>query len=202
MGQSPKGDSISNSKQGIEFHQGKTLFTDKYLSLSIQKTDTPIKIATANSILLSVRAPVGKVNITKRNICIGRGLCAFKTLGPINPHYLFYILKAMEQTFVKQATGTTFIAVTGKVVKNQPFPLPPLAEQQRMVTKIDKLMALCNELKTAFTTPVKIVEKEGIVPFSLTGTKEETMLAARGNVEQLSSEAMQAIDDLFAEDEE
>ncbi len=120
----------------------------------------------------------------------------------MNPHYLFYILKAMEHAFVKQATGTTFIAVTGEVVKNQPFPLPPLAEQQRIVTKIDELTALCNELKTAFTTPIKLSKKENTILFSVTETEEETLLAARGNVEQLSSEAMQAIDALFAEDEE
>ena len=200
MGQSPKGDSISTNKQGIEFHQGKTLFTDKYLGLSIQKTNAPTKIVTAKSVLLSVRAPVGAVNITESDICIGRGLCAFKALGAINPHYLFYILKAMEQTFVQQATGTTFIAVTGEVVKNQPFPLPPLAEQQRIVTKIDGLMALCNELKATFTMPIK--HKESIIPLPIARTEENTLPAARGNVEQLSSEAMQAIDDLFAEDEE
>lgn len=202
MGQSPKGDSVSVSKDGIEFHQGKTSFTSKYLTPSIQKTDAPTKIATANSVLLSVRAPVGAVNITERDICIGRGLCSFNTLSSMSSYFLFYFLKSMEQSFIEQATGTTFIAVTGEVVKNQLFPLPPLVEQQRIVAKVDELMALCDELKNAYTTPVIHSSHDSIIPFPVAKKEEETLLAARGDVGQLSNEAMQAIDDLFAEDKE
>ena len=75
MGQSPKGDSLNN-KRGIEFHQGKICFSDKFLLKSKVYTDEPTKIAVPNSILLCVRAPVGVVNIAKNRICIGRGLCA------------------------------------------------------------------------------------------------------------------------------
>ena len=75
MGQSPKGDSLNN-KRGIEFHQGKICFSNKFLLESGIFTNEPTKIAEPNSILLCVRAPVGVVNITKNQICIGRGLCA------------------------------------------------------------------------------------------------------------------------------
>lgn len=202
MGQSPKGDSVSACKDGIEFHQGKTLFTDKYLALSTQKTNAPTKIAVANSVLLSVRAPVGAVNIIERDICIGRGLCGFNTFCFMKPHFLFYFLKSMERSFIEQATGTTFIAVTGEVVKKQLFPLPPLEEQQCIIAKVDELMTLCDELKVAYTIPVVPSSHNNIIPFPATQKEEETLLVARGDVGQLSNEAMQAIDDLFAEDEE
>lgn len=202
MGQSPKGDSVSIGEDGMEFHQGKTSFTNKYLTLSIQKANAPTKIATANSVLLSVRAPVGAVNITERDICIGRGLCAFNTLSSMSPLFLFYFLKSMEQSFIEQATGTTFIAVTGEVVKKQLFPLPPFAEQQRIVEKVDELMAFCEKLKTAYTVPIPLDKTDNIIPFPVAKKKEETLMAARGDVSQFSNEAMQAIDDLFAEDEE
>ncbi len=202
MGQSPKGDSVLDSGDGIEFHQGKTSFTDKYLAISAQKTNLPTKIATASSVLLSVRAPVGAVNISKRDICIGRGLCALVPLGSMSPDFLFYFVKSMEQAFIEQATGTTFIAVTGEVVKNQLFPLPPIAEQHRIVAKIDELMVLCDELKAVHTAPVVFSRPDNVIQFPTTKQDKETLLAARGDVGQLSNELKQAIDDLFPEGEE
>lgn len=202
MGQSPQGDSVGEAGNGIEFHQGKIAFSDKYLQPSSYRTVSPSKIAPANSVLLSVRAPVGAVNITKRMICIGRGLCAIEPLCSMDCYFLFYFVKSMERSFVEQSTGTTFIAVTGEVVNNQLFPLPPFAEQQRIVAKMDELMALCNELKSAYTTPVEFSKPRDVIPFPAVEPVEETLLAARGGVGQLSDKAMQAIDDLFAEDEE
>ena len=145
MGQSPKGDSVGEFQHGIEFHQGKVYFGDKYIQESKQRTTTPTKIAEPNSVLLCVRAPVGKVNITNRKLCIGRGLCALKPLGNINIDFAFYLMETYESIFVKQATGTTFVAITGEVVKNQLIPLPPLGEQIRILEKIRKLLPLIKD---------------------------------------------------------
>lgn len=146
MGTSPKGDSVGEFLEGIEFHQGKVYFTDKYISYCPQKTIKPTRIAQPNDVLLSVRAPVGAVNITERKICIGRGLCALRPfLEKMNNRYLFYVLKAFENELVKKATGTTFVAVTGEVIKNQIIPLPPLGEQKRIVAKIEEVMKEIDE---------------------------------------------------------
>lgn len=147
MGQSPKGNAISEINNGIEFHQGKLFFGKKYLIKSNQKTLTPTKLAPANSILLCVRAPVGKVNITKREICIGRGLCSIQPLGELNMDFIYYALETYENIFIKKSTGTTFMAITSEVIKNQLFPIPPIEEQKRIVERLDKLMELCEELK-------------------------------------------------------
>ena len=152
MGQSPDGTSVidkRNVKNGIEFHQGKSYFSDKYLKRSTQVTTDPKKIAMENSVLLAVRAPVGSVNITTREICIGRGLCALLPLCRMTSDFLFYFLKSMEEDFVSKATGTTFIAITAETIRNQLFPFPPLAEQQRIVSKVNELMSLCDELEAA-----------------------------------------------------
>ena len=93
MGQSPDGDSI-NCENGVEFHQGKICFTNEYLLPSGVYTSKPTKIAEANSLLLCVRAPVGILNITKRKICIGRGLCSLKPKYEIDNKYWFYILES------------------------------------------------------------------------------------------------------------
>lgn len=70
------------------------------------------------------------------------------------------------------------------------------------MTKLDELMALCNGLKVAYTAPTPLSKPDNIIPFPIVKKEEETLLAARGDVEQLSNEAMEAIDDLFAEGEE
>ena len=139
MGQSPAGSTVSSNKNGIEFHQGKVHFGEIFLQESGQYTTDPKKYAEQNSVLLCVRAPVGKVNITRRRICIGRGLCAILPLSDMPLMFIYYLLEAYENIFVKQATGTTFIAITAETVKNQLIPLPPLAEQKRIVDKISEL---------------------------------------------------------------
>ena len=151
MGQSPDGNSVSESETGIEFHQGKVFFGKRYLEVSHQKTCAPTKIAEPNSVLLCVRAPVGKVNITTRRICIGRGLCSVMPLADMRVDFVYYLLATYENTFIRKATGTTFVAITGEVVKNQPIPLPPLAEQKRIVAKIEELLPLIERYEKAWS---------------------------------------------------
>ena len=151
MGQSPDGTSVSETTDGMEFHQGKVFFGKQYLEQSPQRTSAPTKIAEPNSILLCVRALVGKVNITTRRICIGRGLCSVLPAAGMGADFVFYLLATFENTFIRQATGTTFIAITGEIVKNQPIPLPPLAEQKRIVAKIEELLPLIERYEKAWS---------------------------------------------------
>ena len=145
MGQSPKGDSLNN-KRGIEFHQGKICFSDKFLLESGIYTNEPTKIAEPNSILLCVRAPVGVVNITKNQICIGRGLCALTPFEG-NADFYFYLLQTLQYSFDNQSTGTTFKAIPGEIIRNESIILPPLAEQQRIVQKIEKLFHILDNIQ-------------------------------------------------------
>ena len=147
LGQSPKGDSLNN-KRGIEFHQGKICFSDKFLLESGIFTNEPTKIAEPNSILLCVRAPVGVVNITKNQICIGRGLCALTPFEG-NVDFYFYLLQTLQDSFDNQSTGTTFKAISGEIIRNENIILPPLAEQQRIVQKIEELFHVFDNIQNA-----------------------------------------------------
>lgn len=150
MGQSPDGNTVSETGDGVEFHQGKVYFGKMDLRLSPQRTTSPTKYAEPDSVLLCVRAPVGKVNITNRQICIGRGLCAVKSICGISSKFVYYWLATLEKTFVKKATGTTFIAITAEIVKKQVIPLPPLAEQKRIVAKIEELLPYVDRYAAAY----------------------------------------------------
>ena len=152
-GQSPEGNSI-NEQDGIEFHQGKTYFSKKYLCISSKKTLTPRKvIEDFPAIVLSVRAPVGDVNIVDRKICIGRGLFGLIARDILDVNYLFYVMEHRSKDLEKLATGTTFKAVNSKVVHNFPIPLPPLEEQRRIVVRLNELLGSVAQIEGFISTP-------------------------------------------------
>lgn len=140
MGQSPEGTSVSEGIDGIEFHQGKSLFSKMYLTKSNQNTSNPKKIANAHSIIMSVRAPVGDVNILKdRSICIGRGLASIEPLAGIDLYYLNYYLQWAKPILESRSTGSTFKAVNLSVISRLTVPLPPTNEQIKIVKEIQNI---------------------------------------------------------------
>lgn len=143
MGQSPLGEKVINKKQNtnskaLEFHQGKICFTDKFITESEVVTTDIRKVAQSNSILLCVRAPVGIINITQRQIAIGRGLCAlnFKDKNSNNDFLYFYLL-TLKNYFNEKATGSTFSAINLDTIKNTKIPLPPLEIQKCIVARLE-----------------------------------------------------------------
>ena len=147
MGQSPEGASVSDNPNGMEFHQGKIYFTDKYLSKAENYTSEVTRIAPENSLLLCVRAPVGVVNITMREICIGRGLCAIKPNYDIDEDFWFYWIQCQKEDFEQKATGTTFKAISVDIIKQQYIPLPPISEQKRIVSKIEEIFERLDQIQ-------------------------------------------------------
>lgn len=140
MGQSPKGENVFENNlnlNGLEFHQGKICFTDKFIEKSSFITTDIKKTAKENSILLCVRAPVGIVNITPREIAIGRGLCALNGIN-IENMFLFYFLKTNQKYFIENSTGSTFQSINSNTIKSVKIPLPSVAEQREIVSEIER----------------------------------------------------------------
>lgn len=145
MGQSPQSSSYNYNEEGLPFFQGKADFRYLYPRVSTWCT-SPQKIAPPNSILISVRAPVGPTNICPFEACIGRGLAAINCLAGADNMYLMYYLRSIEGVIASFGTGSTFKAITKKVLQSILVPVPPQEEQKRIVAKLEYLLALCDEL--------------------------------------------------------
>ena len=144
MGQSPSGNSI-NETEGVEFHQGKIFFGEKYINESHFYTSEPIRIAEPNSLLLCVRAPIGVVNMTARKICIGRGLCSIKANDSIHSNFLYYALRSQKDYFNKNATGSTFLAISSNVVKDTQISFPSKDKQIQIASELDKISEMISK---------------------------------------------------------
>ena len=100
------------------------------------------------TVLFTSRAPIGYVAIAANPISTNQG---FKSIFPYVldcSRFVAIAMKAFASEIDATAPGTTFKEVSGKIVAGVPFPLPPLAEQRRIVAKVDELMALCDRLET------------------------------------------------------
>ena len=148
LGQSPPSNTYNSIRDGLPFFQGKADFTDLY-PIVRKYCNAPKKIAEPNDILLSVRAPVGTTNIANHKCCIGRGLAAIRYK---NFKFLFYFLKSIEYQLDEKGTGTTFRAISGDIVRNITIPLPPLSEQQQIVSKIEELFSELDKGKQQLET--------------------------------------------------
>jgi len=145
MGQSPPGKTYNNDGKGIPFLQGKAEFGPFY-PRHIKFTTSPLKIAESGSILISVRAPVGDVNIANINYCIGRGLASISVRKGSNI-FLFYLLKYFKQIIEKEGTGSTFKAINKNRLENVKIPWPPLEEQPKIASILSTVDEKLENLK-------------------------------------------------------
>ena len=124
MGQSPDGSSYNEDGNGTLFYQGSTDFGVRFPSVR-QYTTSPSRMANKGDILMSVRAPVGAMNIANNDCCIGRGLSALNSkIGSIT--HLYYILNDLRVAFEQHnAAGTTFGSITKDDLHNLPVIVPP-----------------------------------------------------------------------------
>ena len=138
LGQSPSSETYNIEGKGLPFYQGKTEFGELYPT-RVKWCSSPGKIAEAGDILISVRAPVGPTNLCQEKSCIGRGLAALRAKNGMPIKFLLFYLRMIEKEWDSKATGTTFKAITGEVLRQQEIPIPPINEQERIVAKIEEL---------------------------------------------------------------
>jgi type I restriction enzyme M protein len=135
-GQSPESSNYNDKGEGLPFYQGRTDFGQIYLEAPTKWTTQITKEAYKNDILMSVRAPVGPVNIATEKICIGRGLAAIRPKENIEQFYLFYMLRSLNG-IIKGNGGAVFDSISRDQIKEIEIPLPPLEIQQQIVVEIE-----------------------------------------------------------------
>ena len=146
MGQSPKSEFYNQNSDGLPFHQGVGSYGPRFVVDDTYSTSYT-RIALEGSILFSVRAPVGRLNITKNRIVIGRGLSA---INHKNKHqsYLFYMLKErfFEDNLI--GNGSIFASISKDELLNQVFLVPKLECEERfniIVSSIDRQIEVLDE---------------------------------------------------------
>ena len=155
MGQSPPSSSYNKEGKGLPFYQGKKEFGDRYHTPEVFCT-RPSKIAEKGDILLSVRAPVGPTNLCFETSCIGRGLAAVRpNTNNVSISFLLYYFKFFESELASKGQGSTFSAISKKVLETLLIPLPPLPEQRRIVAKLDRLFERIDKAITLVEQNIK-----------------------------------------------
>lgn len=146
MGQSPPGETYNDKGIGLPFFQGKAEFGDVY-PIASKWCSSPIKIAKAEDILISVRAPVGAINLACETCCIGRGLAAIRVNENfIDRDYLWLFLRFSEPHLISQGQGSTFESISASDLSVLDVPLPDLVSQRETTNNLKSQLA---EVKTA-----------------------------------------------------
>ena len=134
MGQSPDGKTYNTDGNGMPFYQGKTEFGDLYIGDATTWTTAPSRIAEANDVLMSVRAPVGSTNVATKTCCLGRGLAGIRPIeGKSTTMFILYSMRSIEDDIENMGVGSTFKAINKDVVYNLPIPIASIELQNRFV---------------------------------------------------------------------
>ena len=136
MGQSPAGSSYNEDGVGTVFYQGRAEFGWRYPSQRLSTTE-PKRMARRGDVLMSVRAPVGDLNIAFEDCCIGRGLAAIHSEHPSFCLYLMRSLHSKLDAF--NGEGTVFGSINGRALKSLPIALPKTREIQTFEKEVSPI---------------------------------------------------------------
>ena len=152
MGQSPESEFVNENQEGIAFLQGNADFGD-INPKELYWVKVPKKLAKKDDILISVRAPVGDINMADKEYCIGRGLSAL-TIKKINQKFGFYALFQERIQLDRLAQGSTFLAIGKNDFDKLLIKYPKEKIEQEKIAKI------LSTLDNAIESTNRIIEKE------------------------------------------
>lgn len=144
MGQSPDGETYNLDEEGMIFYQGRTDFGRRFPTARVY-TNSPTRYAKEGDVLLSVRAPVGDLNVASHDCCIGRGLASLRSQHNCQS-YLFYQLQNLSNVFnVSDDEGTIFGSINKDDLFNIEIVVPTLQKMKMFEEKasvIDKQIGI------------------------------------------------------------
>ena len=147
MGQSPKSEYYNTEKDGCPFLQGNRTFGFKYPTFDTYTT-VVTKFAKAGDVIMSVRAPVGALNITPVDMCLGRGVCSLRMKNG-NQSFLFYMMKYYVSHLLKKESGTVFGSVNRNDINSLEVDIPEDVEEQKRIARYLEMIDDKIELNTA-----------------------------------------------------
>ena len=158
-GQSPPSEIVSEYLDDFPFLQGNAEFGRMHPNARLACEEPP-KRARAGDILLSVRAPVGALNVADRGYGIGRGLCAVRTKPGLDGLFTYQALGAAKHELLRLSTGSTYDAVTVGIVGGLDVPLPPLPEQAAIIRYLDYVDRRIRRYVSAKRKLIALLEEE------------------------------------------
>lgn len=158
MGQSPESKYYNTEGKGLPFLQGNRTFGERYPDFDTY-TSVITKKAKAHDVLMSVRAPVGAVNITPIDVCLGRGLCALRMQNG-NQDYLYYLMKYYSSQFNKTYGGTIFPSINRDEIKTLIVNIVDDKYLQQRIAKILSTIDAKIELNKKISRELEAMAKE------------------------------------------
>jgi type I restriction enzyme S subunit len=184
MGQSPESEYYNYERIGLPFLQGNRTFGFKYPSYDTFCTKGN-KFADPNDILISVRAPVGDLNIARERICIGRGLASLKMKNG-NYEYLFYLLKSNIQELINRESGTVFGSINKDDIYNLEVIIAQSDDDQRRIAEIlsalDDKIELNRQTNATLEAIAQAIFKEWFINFNFPGGTGEMVESELGMI--------------------
>ena len=147
MGQSPKSEYYNTEGKGYPFLQGNRTFGFKYPTFDTY-TSVMTKQAKSGDVIMSVRAPVGDLNITPVNMCLGRGVCSLRMKNG-NQDFLFYMMKYYIPHLLKKESGTVFGSVNRNDISGLEVDIPEDVKVQKKIARYLEMMDDKIELNNA-----------------------------------------------------
>lgn len=141
MGQSPDSKTYNTNGDGMPFYQGNADFGEMHPVTRIWCSQ-PVKKAKKGDILISVRAPIGAMNIANEDCCIGRGLAALTPNNDTSTKYLYYALQSRVDSLIAKGTGSTFKAISKKTLEETLLPAYATTEQDKIVSRLEIIDSL------------------------------------------------------------
>lgn len=158
MGQSPPGSSTNTRGEGVPLIGGASDVIDGMGPVTSRHTTSPTKLSKPEDIILCIRATIGRPVFAGDEFCLGRGVAGIRAHG-VDPTWLLEYLRASEPRLTECGTGTTFKTVARADIASLDVALPPLAEQGRIVARVQKLRARTRRAREALEGVPALLEK-------------------------------------------
>ena len=166
MGQSPKGDTYNEEANGTVFFQGRAEFRFRFPTQRLYTTD-PKRMSQRNDALMSVRAPVGDLNVAYEECCIGRGLAAIHSKDNHQSYVLYTMFALREQLNIFNGEGTVFGSINRDALNSMPIMIPPVS----VIDAFEELVApLDNMIRNNYDEICRLTSiRDSILPKLMSG---------------------------------